>query len=386
MKCPRCQKEVNDDNIYCPYCGSRLPQKEDPALKELNEVRKLIFVKVMNRLLNIATIIAVVFAIVGIFGPVISTTGGTATNDIGGLYWFSYQGWLMLRDGQLSVGPFITTFVLYVLTLGGVISLGALAITRAINSLRRREECKTTPHIFGMLIMHRVYCAFVNNFYYENINNATYSYQTGGGWGETLFNFAIPLFTIALFVYIIVKAVFTKDAKIIVSRILAIIGASSLLSLIGSSFTVLGFQDLDIPEQVVFGTLHYFEVASVPAMPALIIWIMFGLGVLLIGTTIALGITTIRNLVKYDTINRKLFFNLSLAAAAIGLAMLVVDIVFGAFVNQIDGYANNIFHITGDVMLIFVATQMVLGFGIALTCIKEKPADPNIIDVEVIDK
>ena len=386
MKCPRCQKEVNDDNIYCPYCGSRLPQKEDPALKELNEVRKLIFVKIMNRLLNIATIIAVVFAIVGIFGPVISTTGGTATNDIGGLYWFSYQGWLMLRDGQLSVGPFITTFVLYVLTLGGVISLGALAITRAINSLRRREECKTTPHIFGMLIMHRVYCAFVNNFYYENINNATYSYQTGGGWGETLFNFAIPLFTIALFVYIIVKAVFTKDARIIVSRILAIIGATSLLSLIGSSFTVLGFQDLDIPEQVVFGTLHYFEVASVPAMPALIIWIMFGLGALLIGTTIALGITTIRNLVKYDTINRKLFFNLSLAAAAIGLAMLVVDIVFGAFVNQIDGYANNIFHITGDVMLIFVATQMVLGFGIALTCIKEKPADPNIIDVEVIDK
>ena len=386
MKCPRCQKEVSDDNIYCPYCGSRLPQKEDPALKELNEVRKLIFVKVMNRLLNIATIIAVVFAIVGVFGPVISTTWGIATNDIGGLYWFSYQGWLMLQDGQLAVGPYITTFVLYILTVGGVISLGSLAITRAINSLRRREECKTVPYIFGMLIIHRVYCAFVNCFYYENVYNSNYSYSTGGGWGETLFNFAIPLFTIALFVYIIVKAIFTKDAKIIVSRILAIIGASSLLSLIGSSFTVLGTQDVNLTEQIVLGTLRYFETNNVGAMPALIIWIMFGLGVLFVGTSIALGITTIRNLVKSDTIDRKLFLNLSIANAVIGLAMLIVDIVFGAFVNQIEGLESYIFHISGDVMLIFLGTQMVLGFGIALSCIKEKPADPNIIDAEVIEK
>ena len=182
------------------------------------------------------------------------------------------------------------------------------------------------------------------------------------------------------------KAVFTKDAKIIVSRVLAIIGASSLLSLIGSSFTVLGAQDYDLTEQIVYGTLHYFETASVPAMPALIIWIMFGLGVLFVGICIALGITTIRNLVKYDTIDRKLFLNLSIANAVIGLAMLIVDIVFGAFVNQIEGLESYIFHISGDVMLIFLGTQMVLGFGIALSCIKEKPADPNIIDAEVIEK
>ena len=27
--CPRCQNEVEDDDLFCPYCGTRLPSKEE---------------------------------------------------------------------------------------------------------------------------------------------------------------------------------------------------------------------------------------------------------------------------------------------------------------------------------------------------------------------
>ena len=27
--CPRCQNEVKDDDLFCPYCGTRLPSKEE---------------------------------------------------------------------------------------------------------------------------------------------------------------------------------------------------------------------------------------------------------------------------------------------------------------------------------------------------------------------
>ena len=387
MKCPRCQREVNDENAYCPYCGAKLPHHDNPAEKELLEMRKNMFLTILHRIMNISTIVAVVFAIIGLFGPVISVEGGTATLDIGGLYWFSFEGWYMLRDGQLSIGPFITTFILYLLTLGGIISLSAYAITRAINSIRRREECKTVPHIVGITIIHRIYSAFVSCFYYESVYNNYYEYETGSGWGETVFNVAIPLFIIALIVYLIGRATFTRKPKVIISRVFSVISAFTLLGSIGMAFACLGFQDLNIPEQVVYGTLHYFEVANVPSAPAVFIFLMFGLGILLIASFVALGVTVIRDLVKSDSINRKRFLALAITSAAIGLLMFIINIAFGAVVNQIDGYGDNIFHLGGNILGIFAATQFVLGLAIATSCIKEDaPVDENIIDAEVIEK
>ena len=165
------------------------------------------------------------------------------------------------------------------------------------------------------------------------------------------------------------------------------ISGFSAINSIGYAFACLGFQDLDIPEQVVFGTLHYFEAANVPLAPAIIILSMFGLGLLLVVSFITLGITTIRNLVKYDSINRKQFLALAIVSASIGTLMLILDVSFGAVVNEIEGFYNNIFHLGGNILAIFAITQFILGLSIATYCIKEdKPVDDNIIDVEVFDK
>ena len=385
MKCPRCQKEVNDDNQFCPYCGQKLPHKEDPLTKEYNEMRKQLFIRIMNRIMNIATIVAVIFTVIGVFGPVIELTYNYATYDIGGLYWFSYEGWLYLQDGKLSIGPFITTFVLYIITVAGVVTLSSLAMTRAINSLRKKEECKTVPHLILLAIIYRVYSAFVSCFYYASISGAYDQTSTGSAWGESLYTFALPIFTIAFIAYIIVKAIFTRDSKIIVTRIFTIISSFVLLNMIGNAFTTLAYIDVDFTSQTTLGILRYFEEYQISTVPAVIIFSLFGLGIVFLATIITLGIINIRNLAKNDSINRKAFLTLSICAASIGLIMFILTIVFGAYVNQIPGLENCIFGLSESIVLILLSTQIVLGLAIAVSCIKEKKEDPNIIDVEVIE-
>ena len=386
MKCPRCQREVNDDNQFCPYCGQKLPHKVDPVTKEYNEMRKQIFMRIMNRIMNIATIVAVIFTVIGVFGPVIQLTYNYATYDIGGLYWFSYEGWLYLRDGQLSIGPFITTFVLYIMTVAGVVTLSSLAMTKAINSLRKREECKTVPHLILLAVIYRVYSAFINCFYYASISSAYDQTSTGSAWGESLYTVALPLFTIAFIAYVIVKAIFTRDSKIIVTRIFTIISSFVLLNMIGNAFTTLAYIDINNTSQTTLGILRYFEEFQIPATSAVIILSLFGLGILFLATIIALGLINIRNLAKNDSINRKTFLILSICAASIAFIMFILDIVFGTTVNQIPGLENCIFGLSESIILMLLSTQLTLGFAIAVSCIKEKVEDPNIIDVEVIDK
>lgn len=38
MKCPKCDREINDDNIYCPYCGARVVKNDEQVLKEIGSL------------------------------------------------------------------------------------------------------------------------------------------------------------------------------------------------------------------------------------------------------------------------------------------------------------------------------------------------------------
>lgn len=388
MKCPRCQREVNEDNQFCPYCGQRLLNRNEKEIKEIKDFRKKLFITILNRILNISTFVAVLFAVIGIFGPILEIEGASSTYNIGGLSWFSYEGWMMLKDGRISVGPFYTTFVLYIITFILVILISAHTIYKAINTLRRNEECSTIPHIIVLSIVHAFYSSIVSNFYYEYIYRDGASYSTGSSWGQTVYSVAIPLFLIALIVLLIGKAVFSGRTKTIVTHIFATISSFLLVNCISGTFTSLGIQDFNIGEQYLFGTLHYFDIiSSVSVEVATSIMVMFILGLVFVGLVVSLFIITIRNLVKKDSINRPLFLALSIAIASIATLMLANEIYFGVVINFVDGFYDNFFFLNESLLAILGASYLAMGFGIAIFVIGEdKPVDNNIIDQEVVEK
>ena len=389
MKCPRCNREINEDNQYCPYCGQRIVRSEEEIMmKEIRDFRMKQFTIIMNRVLNIATIIAVVFAIIGLFGPVISVPTVNGDMQIGGLGWFTYEGWTMLNDGIITVGPFYLTFVLYILMLVGVIGVSVHALFKSINALRKHEECHTAPHIIFLSLIHHVYSAFLYCFYYEYEETVNGYYEVGADWGSTVYGVAIPLFTIGLIAYLIMKSVINGDKKKIVKTVFALVSSFAVLNFIEVVFAVLGFQDLHIDEQDAFGTLHYFDlVGDMPGNVAALIIMMFIFGLLYIGVAITLGITTIRNLVKYDKIDRKLFLSLAISSAVITFTMLILNSIFGFSCNDIPGFENNVLFANSNLLLMLFASMSALGLGIAIFAMGEdKKVDSNIIDAEVIDK
>lgn len=386
MRCPKCGNEVNDSNQFCPYCGARLVKKDEQAIRFIKEIRLKQISFVMNRLLNISTIIAIVFAIIGVFGPVILTTDNT---EIGGLQWFSSTGWRYLNEGLIAIGPFYTTFALYILLFLIVITIGAFGIYKAINGIRRNEECKTIPHIISLSLVHSVYSAFVNNFYYEYTSQGDYYFEAGSGWGVTVYSLAIPLFIIALMIYLVMKAVLTaSNNKKIVRHIFALVSTFALASSISSIYTILAYQDIEIFRYEAYGTLKYFEVISnMPINVITLIIISFILSTLLMGIIIAFVITTLRNLVKYDKINRPLLLSLGISQAVIVFMLIIIEVLFGNAVNSIEGWSYNFFHLTSNFILIILASMLVLGFSIAIFAMGEdKKVDDNIIDQKVISK
>ena len=389
MKCPRCQNEINETDQYCPHCGHRIVHQDARELRQIKEAKYRQLSFIMNRLLNIFTLIAVIFAIIGIFGPVIGYSGNTTKLEIGGLYWFTYEGWVHLEDGIISIGPFYTTFALYIITFIAVMALGALAIARAINSLRRHEECHTIPHIIGLAVIYRVYTAFLYNFYYEYVSNTAGQFVTDAEWGSTLYTLAIPLFTIALIILLIMKAVLTGTSKKIIRQVFTLVASFSVLNMIESVYTVLGVQDITINERVVFGSLHYFDVArGMPIEPTITVLVAFIFGSILLVSSVALGIINIRNLVKKDSINRILFLILACINNVAVLALLINNIIFGNTANMIEGWYDNIFYLNEDLLLLFLTNLMALGLAIATFFIKEdkQVEDDGIIDQEVVEK
>ena len=391
MKCPNCGREINDDNQYCPYCGNRIPPREEVIIdQQIREIRFKQFSYIMNRILNIATIVAIVFCIIGIFGPAIDVPTSSGTLQVGGMSWFVYEGWVLLNDGVITVGPFYLTFVLYLIMVSSVIALSVHAMFKTINALRRREECHTIPHIIGLTLIYRIYSAFLYCFYYEYEKTANSYYEVGSGWGSTVYGVAIPLFTIGLIAFYIMKRALTDTKKEVVKVVFALISSFVLANSIEVAFAVLGFQDLHIGEQVAFGTLHYFDVCKdVPGNVVALIVTIFIFGLLFIATSATLLVTTIRNLVKYDKIDAKLFFILSTSNAGISLLLLIFELAFGFKCNDIPGFKDNVLFSNSNMLLLFFASLLALGFGIAIFAMShtdKKPTDSNIIDVEVFDK
>ena len=385
MKCPRCQNEVNDENQFCPYCGERLKKPEDHISQELKEIRLKQVSFVMNRILNIAANIAVVFTIIGLFGPVISTSYA----DIGGLSWFAYEGWVFLNDGAITQGPFYTTFSFYLLLIVLVITVSSHALYKAINGIRRKEDCKVVPHIILLSIAHRVYSAIVYSFYYERISYPGGAYETSSAWGSTLYGLTIPLFTVGLIVFLIMKTFFTGTTKKTVSHIFALVSAFILLNSIGTSFTYLGFMNTNSKEDGVFGIWRYFEFGNnYPAHVVGIIIATFILGLIAMGIMIAYGIITIKNLVKHDNIARKTNLILAICFMGVTSVIFVLDMIFGFALNGVNDVYTFIPLFSTDLAAVLFVAFFVLGLSIAMYAMNadKKIDNDNIIDQEVVEK
>ncbi|MCR4879830.1 MAG: zinc-ribbon domain-containing protein [Bacilli bacterium] len=390
MKCPRCQKEVNDDNQFCPYCGQKLHNEDNLYVKQLKEARFNQFSFIMNRILNIATFISVLFVLIGIFGPILTFSNATTSVNIGGLEWFAYSGWRMLQDGMISVGPFYLTFVLYIVISLASVGLVVHAVYTAINSLRKNDKCKTVPHIIVLSIARHIYSAIIYNFYYEEMYSAYGMISYGDGWGDTTYYVTIPFFTIGLIAYLIVRALHEHDTKVTLTTIFGLICSFSFINLFNNAFILLSYQNIHTGEAFTYGTLHYFDILSNPTTSeALCIILMEVLGALVIINGVIYAIFTIKKLVKHEKINKELTLVCAINNFVFVIAMLVINGMFGSVVNAARGSNNIYFSIHGNLLGLLFSSLLILGLSIAMFALnvhKKDDVNNNVIDQPVIEK
>lgn len=153
--------------------------------------------------------------------------------------------------------------------------------------------------------------------------------------------------------------------------------------------TSVGYQNIDTLEQNGHGTLKYFEVFdSLPASSITTLVIALIVGLLLVASLVGYAIITIRDLVKDDKVNRKLVLTLGISISALSIILLIVDLVFGFTLNDINGGVSYLPHLTTDLASILFISQAITGLSIAIFAIKadENNEDSNVIDQEVIEK
>lgn len=389
MYCPNCGKEVKPTDKFCPYCGARLIKEETPEEKELKRARADLFSNVMNKILCIASFFVVLMAVIGVFGPTISYSNyiDYSRLEIGGIYWFISTGYEMLNQGAISVGPYYLTLVLYIASSISIILLGAYMVYKSINDLRNNAKFSSYPLFFLMVFIRRIYVALVENFYYEYIENTGGYLEAGSGWGETAFEVGIPLFIIALIVYLIGRVSFSKDSKKIGTVVMLLIPSLLLLGQFSNMFTILGFRDYHINETVLYGTLHYFDAfqGEAPMNVVITVLVAFALGILATITIVAYIVSTIRKVIKGENINRRLVLILAILLNVFSFGMLASSIVFSFNVNNVPGFYDNAFYLNGSISGFCFTSLVVLGLSIAVYTmnVDMEDNDSNIIDQEV---
>lgn len=365
MRCPNCGHENGNEAKYCENCGSELPHYDynREALLNLKKLRRIRLNIVTNRVLLIASLIALILLFVSIFLPVIKYPMTDGSIEYGGMAWFIKNGWDLYFTGQISTGPFITTFVVYILNAIVTLTLGAFALTSIIKSFRERKGFMATQYLIAIFVSNFIYINFILNFYYEyySLNNSYF--ETSQGSGYFLFELARVAFFIPFIIHIILNGIYNTDPNNKLKIILASIPAYFLFTSYGDYFNSIGFTDYFTSETYLYGLSKYLDPTSVtfdmPAatLTAQVICFIFTLIAFI--TSIANFMFIIHDIYKTDSVNTKRLLALSITQFVSTFGLVISGIVFAETLNLVPGISD--VHININVALLgfmFYATAM----------------------------
>ena len=365
MRCPNCGHENDTDSKFCKNCGRELPQYDfaKEAFMNAQRIRRLRMNVVTNRILLIASIISLVLVFVSVFLPVLVRNTSSYTHEYGGFAWFIKLGWDALNKGQIAIGPFILTFILYIINAFITFAGGAFALNSIIKSFRTRQGFKAVQFMLLIFISNYIYISFINNFYYEYYSLGNAYYEARSGYGETFFSLASTAFFLPFMFHLIINALFHEDKWDRVKIILAVIPAYLIFTTYSEYFVSTGFTDYSIYERYIFGISRYLDPAAItrnmPAAPLILNVLTFIFALVSFASSIALFSTIVYSMYKKDNINSDLLLKFSIVHAASVTGLITSSIIYAESLNDLVEISNvHIDFNTSLLSFIFHATIM----------------------------
>lgn len=307
MRCNKCGHENNDDAKYCENCGAPLEASDYERYFVEKKLRRIRLNIISNRILLIVSFVTLMLVFISIFLPTLVKQTTSETIELGGMAWFSKIGWDYLNNGQLAIGPFILTFILYFLNIIVTFTFGALALSSVIKSLRRREGFKATQYIILIFVSNFIYNAIFLSFYYEYyaINNGYY--ETAQASGYYLLEFARMVFFVPFIVHIVMNAIYNFDSTNRIKNILFALSAYFLFTTYGDIFTSSGFTDYSIQEVYIYGLGRYFDPASItsqmPSETAVMVLLCYAFALIALTSSLTSFMVIIHDIYKRDQVN-----------------------------------------------------------------------------------
>ena len=378
MRCPNCHNEIDDDSKFCPRCGSKITSMEDLVRQQINlSIKRMRFSYLLNRALNIVSIIAVIFMIIGISGPILNKYDG-----IGGVAWFSKTGIDLYKAGGLMTGPFFTTMVIYFISLAATIGLGIWIISNSITSLRKREKFKSIIPMMIIIVLYTIYESSIYNFHYEYVG-ASNAYETRISWGNTVFSLGYTLFIFTYAFYLIGDIVYSKTKAQRVVYILTLLGSYFIFNRSTSIFTSVGFRNYHSGAVYCLGTTHYIDYfyATINQLVTVDVYIINCLELLLF----MFSIFPIVYYAYYQQKNMKINTTLLLIIATINIALIigiyVMSSLFANDVNTMSGMYDMTFYLNYELIAVAFSNVLFLIFMVIAKCYDSK----KVKNIEIID-
>lgn len=210
IKCPKCNKEIEDDTYFCPHCGTKIHRKIDTSSDN-----KVAF----NFAFIIAFSLLALFIFVGMFGEIIRISGETKNGEFASysdlpikyFYGYSYKA-LQHSKGYIEYPFRLVVFIIEnIIYFGGLLSLMTSIVFMAINFFkvaRDNKEMKLFP-IYGLLISALPYLFLVSieSFRFVATDRIVFRYY---GWGPILIIVGCLGAAVALLTFNILKSNKTK--------------------------------------------------------------------------------------------------------------------------------------------------------------------------------
>ena len=341
MRCPYCGHDNEKDATFCSKCGQRLDARiMEEKLRTIRNIRRATINLFINRILIYLSLVSLVLLIASMMLPSLtSTINGDKDVGIGGVAWFSKQGWEYLQLGAISTGPFLTTFVLYALLVIATIILTVFCLTSLIHTLKYRDGFKVAPFIMTIFVVHFFYHSLMNGFYYQYAYIDGVHYGTSTGYSEILLQIARFLFVIPYFVQMVLNGYYNNDRNARLLIVSTMVVTYFSISNYGDFFTSTGMMNYNNRNIYLFGAMKYLDFDAFTSQMSsntafvLILNVIFSLiAILSVSTLLIFSLWSIYHL---DDIKPHIHLILSSIYLVASLGALITSFLFSEMIREL---------------------------------------------------
>lgn len=371
MRCPRCGHENDDNAKFCSNCGQRFVSSEDmERMAQARQMRRVQFNMLTNRLLMYASILSLILVFVSVFLPTLSWPYSGMNVDLGGMGWFINVGWNYLKNGDIAVGPFYTTFILYIIDIAATFGLGTMALTSIFKSFFKKTPFKASSYIILIIIINLIYQSIFMNFYYEYYSIGNKYYATSTGWGLSLLDYARLVFFLPFLVNLSLSGIFASNRNQRLIVLLTVISSYFTLTNYSDFFTSTGLISPDGNEYYLYGALRYlssdaFRNQLLGGSFVTIMGVFIFALIALLSSAFTLVYVS-RSIYKTETVNTKVFLALAITQFLSMVGIVVCSMLFGKYVGELSYFINYRCYFNLSLIMIIIYNTLMLVFAITI--------------------